>query len=324
MPKVSVIIPAYNSMIYLPEAVESVLHQTFEDFEVIIVNDGSSDGIENWVAQITDLRVKLISQANQGLSAARNTGIKNARGEFITFIDADDIWEPTKLEKQVHCLEEKPKVGLVYNWVTLIDEKGTFTGRVFKNHAEGDVWQRLIEHNIVECGSVAMIRRYCFETVGLFDRDIGAAQDWEMWLRIAARYPFAVVKEPLVRYRQHPNNKSKNYAKVLQDFRTIIERTFESAPFELLYLRNRSYGHINLLIAWKCLQSSERNYEQANYFRRQALMHYPQICFCREYIRLSLAILIMQWFGSEGYKRFLGLVYALRRRIFNPNFGKIM
>jgi glycosyltransferase involved in cell wall biosynthesis len=121
MPKVSVVIPAYNAMTYLPETVESVLKQTFTNFEVLIINDGSSDHIMQWVTQISDSRVRLISQENQGLPGARNTGIAQAQGEYVAFLDADDWWEPTKLEKQVRCFEERPGVGLVYTWTALID-----------------------------------------------------------------------------------------------------------------------------------------------------------------------------------------------------------
>ncbi|MCA1990882.1 MAG: glycosyltransferase [Coleofasciculus sp. S288] len=314
MPKISVIIPAYNAMAYLPETVESVLNQTFDDFELVIINDGSSDDIEQWVSQITDSRIRLISQKNQGLAAARNTGIAHARSEYLAFLDADDLWEPTKLEKQVRILEENSEVGLVYTWVAYIDENGQPTGRVFKNQAEGDVWEKLTEHNIVECGSVAMVRRSCFETCGDFDRNLRSfAEDWDMWLRIASRYPFKAVQEPLVYYRQHSNSASKNWEAMEQSFHMVIEKTFASAPQELLYLKQRCYGFANLCLAWKPLQSRTKDYKKAIHFRQQAFTHYPRIFFSREYIRLSLAIAIMRWFGSDGYKRFLELFYALRR-----------
>nr|WP_256498773.1 glycosyltransferase family A protein [Chroococcidiopsis sp. CCNUC1] len=116
MPKVSVIIPAYNAMKYLPATLGSLLSQTFDDFEAIVVNDGSFDETEKWVSQIEDPRVKLICQQNKGLAGARNTGINQATGEYIAFLDADDLWEPSKLEKQVAVLEENPEVGLVYTW----------------------------------------------------------------------------------------------------------------------------------------------------------------------------------------------------------------
>ena len=326
MPKVSVIIPAYNSMNYLPETMASLFAQTFDDFEAIIVNDGSDDDIETWVAQnLKDRRVKLVSQDNQGAPVARNTGIANAKGEYIAFLDADDLWEATKLEKQVQILDQNPEVGLVYTWVTYINEQGTSSGRIVKNQVEGDVWVRIVQRNIIDCGSVPLVRHQCLETLGAFDPSLSSGQDWDLWIRIASDYQFAAIKEPLVYYRQHQNNKSKNYHKKIQNFQRIIEKAFQHAPYELLYLRNRSYGYINLCIAWKSLQSSDQDYKQASYFRRQALLHYPQLFFNIEYIRLSIAIMLMSCFGPGGYRKFLSLFYTMRRRAnlillnFTPN-----
>ncbi len=316
MPGVSVVIPAYNAMIYLPKAVESVLRQTFTDFEVLIIDDGSSDHIVPWASQVADHRVRLISQANQGLPGARNTGIAQAQGEYIAFLDADDLWEPTKLEKQVSCLDNNPGVGLVHTWMLLVDEQGNSTGRVMKSNAEGDVWNQLVEKNIIACPSV-IVRRYCFETVGLFDINLRSIEDWDMWLRIASRYPFAVIKEPLAYYRQLPGSMSKNCQVMEQAFHTVIEKAFHSAPSEVLYLKNRSYGYANLCLAWKALQSHERDYKLALHFQQQAISHYPQLRFSWEYIRLSLAIATLRWFGQKQYGKVLTLTYALRRRISN-------
>ncbi|RCJ37614.1 glycosyl transferase family A [Nostoc punctiforme NIES-2108] len=316
MPKVSIVIPAYNSLKFLPETMESVFKQTFKDFEVLVVNDGSSDDTEHWVSQIADLRVKLITQENQGLSGARNTGIAHASGEYIAFLDADDLWEPTKLEKQVLCLEENSEIGLIYTWVALIDENGNFTGRVFKNYAENDVWHKLIEHNIVESGSVAMVRRQCFDTCGVFDRNLRSfVEDWDMWLRIASRYPFKVMKEPLVYYRQHSTSASKNWEAMARSFEIVIEKAFSAAPPELQYLKNRSYGFANICLAWKPLQSRAQDWKIAASFRAKALSHYPWICFSQEFVRLSIAIILMRVFGTDGYQRFLSYAYTLRQRI---------
>ncbi|MBW4641973.1 MAG: glycosyltransferase family 2 protein [Goleter apudmare HA4340-LM2] len=316
MPKISVLIPAYNAMNYLPETMKNVLSQTFTDFEVIVVNDGSLDETEQWISQIKDPRVRLINQENQGLAGARNTGIFHATGEYITFLDADDLWEPTKLEKQLHVLEENPEVALVYTWVAYIDETGKPTGRVFKNQAEGDVWQKLTEHNIVECGSVAMVRRSCFETVGLFDRNLGSyLEDWDMWLRMASCYAFKVVKEPLVYYRQCSSSASRNWEAMARSFEIVIEKAFFTAPSELQYLKNRSYGFAHLCLAWKALQSQAQDWQKAASFRAQAVAYYPWLCFSQEFVRLTIAITLMQWFGSDGYKRFLSYVYILRQRI---------
>ena len=200
MPKVSVVIPAYNAMPYLPQTLNSVLGQSLTDFEVLIIDDGGTDHIQTWFAQsVIDLRVKLISQINQGLSGARNTGITNAQGEYVVFLDADDLWAPTKLEKQVHSLDKNLAVGLVYNWTALIDAAGEPTGRIMGGDIEGNVLEQILQRNIIDCPSV-LVRRKCFENVGMFDCTLRSVEDWDMWIRIAERYPFAVTKEPLVYY----------------------------------------------------------------------------------------------------------------------------
>lgn len=317
-PKISIIIPAYNAMDYLPETIKSVLNQTIDDFEAIIVNDGSSDDIENWFSNLKDHRVKLISQKNKGLAEARNTGIAIARGEYVAFLDADDLWKPTKLAKQLQVMEEYPEVGLVYTWVALINERSEFTGRVFQNYAEGNVWQQLIERNIVECGSVAMVRLSCFDSVGIFDRQLSSfnnGEDWDMWLRIASVYPFKVVKEPLVYYRQLSTSASRNWEAMEKSFNIVLEKAFANAPPNLLYLQGRGYGLANLCLAWKVLQSRDSDYKKAKHFYQQALVHNPWLRFSKEHIRITLAIAIMQWFGVEGYQQFLSFFYGLRRNL---------
>ena len=314
MPKVSIVIPAYNSMSYLPETLESALEQTFTDFEVLIVNDGSSDHVEQWSTQLVDPRVKLISQENQGVSVARNTGIVHAQGEYIAFLDADDLWDPTKLEKQVIYLDASPAVGLVHTWMALIDQHGNPTGRVITSDTAGTVWRQLAEKNTVACSSV-MVRRCCFERVGMFAPILHAVEDWDMWIRIASHYSLAVINEPLLLYRQHLENSSKNWQVMEQAFHLVIERAFESKPKELLFLKDRSYAYASLCLAWKTLQNKDSNYEQADRFREQALVYYSQLRYSQEYIRLSLAISMMRWFGADSYGKILSLAYSLRRRI---------
>ena len=209
MMKVSVVIPAYNCMAFLPATLDSVLKQTFSNFEVLIVDDGSPDQVGAWAAQVADARVRLISQANQGVAEARNTGIAESEGEYIAFLDNDDLWHPTKLEKQVHYFEANPTVGVVYTWTVLVDEQEQPTGRIFASQAEGNVWQALLESDVISNGSSAMVRRCCFETVGGFDRNLNFAADLDMWLRLTTHYPFGLIKEPLTLYRQHSNSMSK-------------------------------------------------------------------------------------------------------------------
>jgi glycosyltransferase involved in cell wall biosynthesis len=311
-PKVSIVLPAYNAMAYLPQAYESALKQTFTDYEILIVNDGSSDGIEEWVSQISDPRVRYIFQANQGAAEARNTGIYNAQGEYVAFLDADDLWEPTKLEKQVRCLDENPDVGLVDTWIILIDQEGNSKGWVHASSAEGNVWEQVIQEPTIICGSSPMIRRSCFDTVGVFDRNLLYAGDWDLWIRIASRYAFAVVKEPLVRYRLHPSNTSKNCQGMSQDCHIVIERAFESAPPELISLKNKTYGQIKSYIANIALDSG--NYQEAINFRNSAIAYNPQLRYSRQIMRLNLAIAMLRWFGPQTYDRVRNLARTLRRR----------
>jgi glycosyltransferase involved in cell wall biosynthesis len=250
------------------------------------------------------------------LAGARNTGIKESQGEYLAFLDADDLWESTKLAKQVQVLDSYPSVGLVYTWVAYVDEQGNSTGRVVNNQQEGDVWQELTSGNLVECGSVAMVRRQCFEKCGVFDGNLGSfVEDWDMWLRIARTYPFKVVQEPLVYYRQVANSASRNWEAMAKSYRLVIEKAFAAAAWQDLPLRNRSYGTANLVLAWKAIQSQARDYEQASYFRSLAIKHNPWLLCSKEYLRLSMAIAIMQWFGTDGYRQFLSFLYGLRRSL---------
>lgn len=312
MPKVSVIMPLCEQSKSLPQVINNVLNQTWRDLELLVVQHKSSTKIEQCFAQIKDSRVKLISQEEQGFAFACNSGIKHAQGEYITFVDADDCWESTKLAKQVAVLDRQPEVGLVYSWLTLLDAESNLTARVQKNCAQGNVWEKLIEHNIVECASVAMVRRTCFEQVGLFAQNLQALSDWDMWLRIAACYRFAVIQEPLVHHQL--NNVQHNHSQILQEHCTVIEKAFQSAPFELLPLRNCSYGHLHLALAWNCLHNGQPDCQQADYFRRQALQHYPHLYLSAQHLRLHGAIFWMRWFGSQSYQKLLSLINSLQRR----------
>ncbi|UBF24885.1 glycosyltransferase [Kovacikia minuta CCNUW1] len=324
MALISVIIPAYNSMTYLPETLNSVLGQTHADFEVLIIDDGSSDHVQEWASKIADSRVKLIAQPNQGASAARNTGITHAQGKYLAFLDADDLWQPNKLEKQLQCFAENPEVGLVHTWVTMINEKSKPTGGILTSFSEGAVWEQLLERNTIACCSV-MVRRDCFEQAGLFDQSLRSAEDWDMWIRIARYYPFAVIRQPLALYRMIPTSKSKNCQLVEQSLSRIIEKNFQAVPPELSHLRSRSYGYANFNLAWKALQSRDKDYKAARQFRERAIGYYPELRSTRDYLRLTLAISLMQWFGPNGYSTLLSSLGILRRlalTITNPSLAK--
>lgn len=330
MVKVSVVIPAYNSMEYLPQTLANILCQTLQDFEVIVVNDGSSDNITDWFSEnIKDPRLKLISQPNQGPSIARNTGMSHAQGNYIAFMDADDLWEPTKLAKQVQVLDEDPKVGLVYTWVSYIDSQGNLTGRIRKHNVNGMVLPTLIQYNLIDCGSVAVVRRECFEKFGGFDQSVVPIEDWDMWLRIASQYSFKVISEPLVYYRQHMGSLSGKWKMMEASYHKVLGRFYDSPHPDLAHLKGRSYALSYLCLAWKPLQSKQRDYQQSAKLLAQAVNYDPKIRLTKEYWRLSLAIMALQYLGTNEYERFLALAYDIRRRVSfgdaqrcpNPNQG---
>jgi hypothetical protein len=314
-PKVSIVIPAYNAMTYLPDTLASVFQQTFSDFEVLLVDDGSTDRLQTWVAQtVFDRRVKLISQPNQGLSAARNTGITHSQSEYIAFLDADDLWHPTKLAQQVQWLDAHPPIGLIYNQTAQIDSAGTPTGRVLGTEIAGNILPQMLQRNIIDCPSSVVVRGQCFDRVGLFDRTLRSVEDWDMWIRIAAIYPVAVICQPLVYYRQHPSNMSKNWRVMEQSFDRVITKAFASAPPEFQALKPQSLGSAAVVLAWKALQSQDRDCQLARKFQHQAIAHNPKLRTSGENLRLTIAILTLKWLGADGYSRFLSIVHAVRRR----------
>lgn len=315
MPKVSVVIAAYNSMRYLPQTLNTVLEQTFQDFEVIIVDDGSSDHIKAWAATLNQPKVKFFSQQNAGSAAARNTALSHATGEYIAFLDADDLWDQRKLETHVQALDANPEAGLAYSWVATIDEHDRSKGKVCENSESGDVLPRLIEHDIIECGSNPMIRRACFDRVGVFDTSFPYAQTWEMWLRIAIAYPFYCVPEPLVQYRFHPGNTSKKWQKMEANYQAIIEKVFAIAPPHYQSLKNRSYGFAYLRIAWKTLQNLDGDCGPSKQFRKQALNYCPELKTSSQCVRLSVAIIMVNLLGLDGYSQLRTNLYHLKQRV---------
>jgi glycosyltransferase involved in cell wall biosynthesis len=287
MAKVSVIIPAYNSIIFLPEAVESVLAQTFTDFEILIIDDGSSDGTEEWASKVSDPRLKLIRQENQGASVARNTGIAYSKGSYIAFLDADDVWRPTKLEQQVRVLDTNQDIGLVHTFVTYINEQGEYLFDAGRHHKAGNVWKEMLaREDLIFCGSTPMVRRQCFETCGVFNPALKGCEDWECWTRIAAQYSFQVLEEPLVSYRQHSHSTTKNLDLMLFHMSCVIEQAFKPVPAHLQYLKRRSHARTSFYLA-------ERSYEAGNHGKAiclcwKALLNYPQFCLSKNYLRISV------------------------------------
>lgn len=216
--KVSVILTTFNGATrgYLNEAIESVLSQTFKNFELILVDDGSTDKTKSFCSgYLNDARVKYVYQMNKGLAAARNTGIRHSNGDYVCFLDDDDVWNSGKLEKQVSLFEgsNDPKIGMVFTALEKIDENGKYQG-VNYNPAEGNIYNKIIYcGNVITGPSSVMIKRKALEKAGVFDEFMKSAEDLELWSRIAKEFSIYSIKDPLVKYRIHSNRITHNSCK---------------------------------------------------------------------------------------------------------------
>ena len=208
MPRVSAIIPTYNRKAFVREAVASVLDQTYGDYELIVVDDGSEDGTEE-ALQHYDEKLQFVYQANQGVSVARNHGLALAQGEFIAFLDSDDLWLPEKLGVQVSCMDEHPGEQICYTDEIWIRRGVRVNPR--KKHAKysGEIYPQCLPLCIISPSS-ALMRRGLFEEVGGFDPDFPVCEDYDLWLRVAARFPvFFIPQRLIVKRGGHPGQLSQ-------------------------------------------------------------------------------------------------------------------
>ncbi len=245
MKKVSVIIPVYNAEKYVAATIQSVLSQTYQNFEIIIIDDGSPDGSVGVCQLFKDSRIKIIRQANRGLPGARNTGIRHASGDYLAFLDSDDIWLPEKLEKHIHHLNNSPTVGISFCYSAFINEKGNYTRLYQKPRKLYDITPSYVLcRNPVGNGSAAVIRREVFEDIKFqgnlhgivenyyFDERLRRAEDIECWLRISIQthWRHEGIPEVLTLYRVTSSGLSANALQQLKALEDVVEKTRSYAP----------------------------------------------------------------------------------------------
>ena len=241
--KVSVIVPTYNRAHMITEAIESVLSQTFKDFELIIVDNYSTDDTESIVKSYVDKRIRYFKNQNNGLvSINRNYGIQKSGGEYIAFLDDDDLWLPEKLEKQVELLDSSKQLGLVYSNSYVIDSNGYLRETTYlygMKPARGSAFNELFRFNFIPTLTVA-IRREVLDKVGEFNPRYKICQDYDLWLRIAEYYPIDFVEQPLAKFRVHGGSiYQKNTVLSYQELLQVIEYWVNRNP-EL----KRELGHL--------------------------------------------------------------------------------
>lgn len=231
MPTFDVIIPAYNAARFLPAALDSVIAQTFTDWRILLVDDGSQDNTPELVAPYQERlgdKLKYIRQPNAGLPAARNTAIRNSTAEFLALLDADDVWLPQRLEKTIQVFRDGPEVGLVHGLNARIDANGDVIDTCLERgrHAEGWVapyiYMRMLDLN---CPTVSF-RRVCVDEVGLFDETFRATEDRDLWLRIALRYKVGLVREVIAHYRMSAQSMSTDLDRMLRSQLKLVDKHY--------------------------------------------------------------------------------------------------
>ncbi|NET60616.1 MAG: glycosyltransferase [Symploca sp. SIO2E6] len=277
MPTISVIIPAYNAENTIKETINSVLKQTFTDFELLVINDGSQDSTLEVISSVSDSRIRVFSYSNAGVCAARNRGIAEATGEYLSFIDADDLWTPDKLEAQLAALQANPEAAVAYSWTDWIDESGQFLRPGSHIKSNGNVYSELLFRDFVASGSNPLIRKEALTQVGGFDESLTPAADWEMWLRLAAKYEFVNVPAAQILYRVSPNSMSANIWQMETESLEIIDRAFAQGSESLQNLKKQVLGERYKYLTLKAVEGKlerKRGLSAARFFW-QAIRYDP-------------------------------------------------
>lgn len=303
---VSVIVPAYNAAAFIAETLASALAQTYRPLEIVVVDDGSTDATADIVEAVAarDSRVRLLRQKNSGVAAARNLALEHSQGELIAPLDADDLWHPDKIARQVAAMRAGgPAVGMVYAWSSLIDERGWViapTGHVAKY--EGDVLPFLVIYNFIGNASAPLLRRACVIEAGGYDPELRVrggegCEDLMLYLKVAERHDVALVPALLVGYRLNASNMSNSLRQMKRGHRLVLKamrarhpempgRMYRwAASFNCIYLARRSLRRSRPLSAAR--------------FIGQALLHDPGVLFEPPF-RRTFASLAARFVGSTG------------------------
>jgi len=230
---VSVVIPSFNRAHMIADALDSIADQTYRPVEIIVVDDGSEDNTEKTVAdwktaheQDGELSVSYVKQPNQGGNVARNRGIREASGDFIAFLDSDDVWHPSKLEKQMSVMMADAEIGAVYCGLQQVDlESGKVVEVNERTYPQGNILSQMLIHDVTAPTSTYLVRHSVFDKVGSFDIHLQARQDWDMWIRVSASFKIACVPEVLMDFRDHSGPRTfSNPDKEIHAYSLIMEK----------------------------------------------------------------------------------------------------
>lgn len=298
--RVSAVITAYNSEAFIAEAINSVLKQSRVVDEIVVVDDGSTDGTRRVVAEFADQGIKFIQQHNLGAGAARNKGIRETSGEYIAFLDADDMWLEDKTRLQVAYLAAHPEVALVSGlsrWWNMAKDTVRISGKVPASMKA--LRREILVHNVIGNPSMNMVRRSALAEAGLFNEHIRWGQDWELWIRLIGRYEAAVIPEPVTVYRWHKQNLShvRRWERLLSYWNVSKNAILESRPAWLRpWLLARSWSHFTYRRANYAIRYSFPRWRHISY-AVTAFLAYPF-----EMTREKLSTILRSLLGDHAYR----------------------
>ena len=298
MPAVSIIIPTYNRADLISKSINSVLNQTFKDFEIVIVDDGSTDDTENIIEGFNDSRIKYIkNEKNIGAAAARNIGIKAARGKYIAFQDSDDEWLPEKLEKQVKVLITCQENNVVYTGFWRIkDNKKIYVPLSRVKQKEGSIYKELLKGNFISTQTI-LLKKECFEKAGMFDENLPRFQDWDLVLRLAKYYNFKFIDEPLALCYFTSKSISTDSNALLKAFKIIKEKHFKDLNNKLLA---KHYFRIGNSL---CLDKKFRL--GRSYFVKSVRL---------DLLNFSLMAFLFSFLGQKYYGNFMNIFFRIENK----------
>ena len=267
--RVTVIIPTYNRVRYLGEAIHSVLNQTFAELELVIVDDGSTDATAELVGAVGDPRVRYLRQPHRGISAAMNSGLRDARTEYVARLDSDDIWLPDLLARLTAVLDARTDIGVAYGKAQAMNKHGQALA-----HTQGmrgrfpNETLRSIVYDDCTCNIALVARRECFDRAGFYDEKLAASEDWDMWLRVARHYRFCFVDQTVARFRWHDENLtgllSPQFAEVLDGRTAPLDKLFSDPdlPASVLALKSVAYTNVYIFRGLRWMQ--KRSFRKAS------------------------------------------------------------
>lgn len=266
--KVSVVIPTYNRSAYLAEAIASVLAQTFQDFEIVIVDDGSTDDTAQMVKALAEPRIRYLEQDHRGVSAALNIGWRAARGDFIARLDSDDLWLPTLLQELVTRLEEDKTRGAAYARARGMNAQGELLTQLVgtSERFPGETLKSLVYGDFVSPMAV-VIRRSALDEVGGYDESLIGNEDWDVWIRIARHYGIAYVAKILALYRFHAQNltrtNSDRMERLMQDRVRVLDKFFSSGDIPPSVAAIKPIAYRNVYLDWAIRYLERRQWKNA-------------------------------------------------------------